>query len=98
MSWGNRMRLVFAFLATAMVPGKALACELCKKNQPKVLEGITHGTGPQGNLDYVIIGVAIVIVGITLFLSLKFLIKPNEESPDHIKNIVLDPNTHRHGR
>ena len=68
----------------------AWACEVCKKNQPKVLEGITHGAGPQGNLDYIIIWTAVVIVTVTLLLSLKFLIRPNENNPNHIKNIVLD--------
>ncbi|MBX2942451.1 MAG: hypothetical protein KF860_08905 [Cyclobacteriaceae bacterium] len=87
------MKSFFVLLATVLIPGNAFACELCKKNQPKVLEGITHGPGPQGDMDYIIIGVAIVIVGITLFLSLKFLIKPDEGNPDHIKNIVLDTNT-----
>lgn len=66
------------------------ACEVCKKNQPKVLEGITHGAGPQGNLDYIIIWTAVVIVTVTLLLSLKLLIRPNENNPNHIKNIVLD--------
>ncbi len=92
------IKLFFVFLATILIPGNILACELCKKNQPKVLEGVTHGPGPQGDMDYIIIGVAIVIVGITLLLSLKFLIKPNENDPDHIKNIVLDTNTRVHER
>ena len=65
------------------------ACELCKKNQPKVLEGVTHGAGPQGTLDYLIIWTAVVIVGVTLALSLKFLIRPNENNSNHIKNIVV---------
>lgn len=67
----------------------ALACELCKKNQPKVLENITHGAGPTGTLDYVITWSAVVLVAITLALSIKFLIRPKEGRTDHIKNIVL---------
>ncbi len=66
----------------------ANACELCKKNQPKGFENITHGAGPSGTLDYIIIWSAIIIVGITLFLSIKYLIKPQENNPEHIKNIV----------
>lgn len=68
----------------------SLACELCKQNQPKVLENITHGTGPSGMLDYVITWSAAVLVVVTLILSLKFLIRPNESRADHIKNIVLN--------
>lgn len=90
---GTWIKSLFVFIVTFLVQGSVLACELCKKNQPKVLEGITHGAGPQGDSDYIIIGVAMVIVGITLFLSLKFLIKPNENNPDHIKNIVLNSNS-----
>lgn len=68
----------------------ALACEVCKQNQPKSLENITHGEGPQSDWDYVIIIAGIIIVSLTLFYSLKFLIKPREKNPDHIKNIVVN--------
>lgn len=71
----------------------AFACELCKKNQPRMLENITHGAGPTGTLDYVIIWSAVVIVSITLFLSIKYLVKPQETDSSHIKNIVLNQNT-----
>ena len=66
----------------------AMACDVCKKNQPAGFQNITHGAGPSGNLDYVIMGVALVIVIATLYLSFKYLIKPQESNPDHIKNIV----------
>lgn len=66
------------------------ACELCKDNQPKALRNITHGTGPQGDVDWIIIWSAVIIVGITLFLSLKYLIKPKEDQAGHIKNIVVE--------
>lgn len=64
------------------------ACDLCKKNQPKGFENITHGAGPSGTLDLIIIWSAVVIVGFTLFFSLKYLIRPKENNPGHIKNIV----------
>lgn len=69
-----------------------LACEVCKSNQPKVLENVTHGAGPSGMIDYVITWSAIILVCITLFLSIKYLIRPQENNPDHIKNIVLNEN------
>jgi len=68
----------------------AWACEVCKKNQPEPLQNITHGVGPQSDWDYVIIIVGMIIVGFTLFYSLKFLIRPGEKNPNHIKNIVVD--------
>ncbi|HET8810792.1 MAG TPA: hypothetical protein VFM65_11085 [Flavobacteriaceae bacterium] len=71
---------------------KSFACEVCKRNQPEPLQGITHGSGPTGNIDYIITAVAVITVGLSLFLAIKFLVKPKEGQPDHIKNIVLDEN------
>ncbi len=65
------------------------ACDLCKKNQPKGLENVTHGTGPTGIIDYVITWSAIMIVGFTLFYSIKYLVNPKENDPSHIKNSIL---------
>lgn len=70
---------------------QALACDVCKRNQPELLQDISHGTGPQSNAEYYIIGGAILIVLFTLFYSLKFLIKPGERSPEHIKKLILKP-------
>lgn len=67
----------------------ALACDLCKKNQPAPLRNITHGTGPQSDWDFLIIAGGLLIVSLTLFYSLKYLIKPRENSPDHIKNRII---------
>ena len=77
-----------------MIAGVAttFACELCKKNQPRILENITHGAGPTGTLDYIITWSAAVIVTITLVLSVKLLIRPKETDNGHIKNIVLNDN------
>ena len=71
---------------------KSAACEVCKKNQPEILQDVTHGQGPQGQWDYIITWTAVVIVAVTLFLSIKLLIRPKEAGPDHIKNIVLHSN------
>ena len=80
------MTLVCVMLAV----GNALACEVCKKNQPEVLKDISHGTGAQADLDYVIIWSAVIIVAITLYLSVKFLVRPKEGTRGHIKNIVVE--------
>ncbi|HZJ37498.1 MAG TPA: hypothetical protein VFD29_12830 [Gillisia sp.] len=79
--------LTFLMLVTHQL---TLACELCKKNQPKGLENITHGTGPTGTLDHIITWTAVVIVSVTLFYSIKYLVKPKENDPDHIKNSILN--------
>ena len=67
-----------------------LACDLCKSHQPKGFENLTHGEGPQGNLDYLIMGVAIIIVGYTLTMSIKYLVRPKENETDHVKNLVIE--------
>ncbi len=66
------------------------ACDACQKQQPKVLQGISHGTGPQSDLDMPIIGVSAIIVLITLVFSVKYLVKPNEKNADHIKRTILN--------
>ncbi len=68
------------------------ACPICKKNQPKGFEDITHGQGPEGNIDYVIMYSAIIIVGYTLIMSVKYLVKPKEKEASHIKNFVVNEN------
>jgi hypothetical protein len=68
----------------------ALACDVCADNQPAGLENITHGEGPTAIWDYIISWGAVIIVGFTLVYSLKYLIKPKENSTSHIKNIVID--------
>ncbi|RDK89183.1 hypothetical protein [Marinirhabdus gelatinilytica] len=69
-----------------------VGCPVCENNQPKGFENITHGQGPDGNLDYIIMFVAIIIVGFTLIMSIKYLIKPKEKNKDHIKNLVVNEN------
>lgn len=82
--------IIFLTLLLMGMPLQALACEVCENRQPKVLKGVTHGIGPQDNIDYIITWTAVVIVGFTLFFSIKFLVKPKESKPDHIKNIVVE--------
>jgi hypothetical protein len=67
----------------------ATACEACKKQQPALLKNVTHGTGPDSNWDYLIVSIAAVIVIITLYYSVKWLIRPGEQSPNHIKQLVI---------
>lgn len=80
---------LFILLAILQV-GSAIACEVCQNNQPEILKGVTHGTGPESKFDSIIIITAIIIVLFTLYYSLKFLIKPNENNPTHIKNQILE--------
>lgn len=70
---------------------QAFACELCKSQQPELLQDIVHGTGPQGTFDYIILWVAIVIVAVTFVLSVLFLIRPDKLDKNHkIKFLPVD--------
>ena len=75
------------FYATTVA---VFACPVCERNKAKALQGITHGAGPTSNWDYVIVGAIAVVTVFTLFYSVKWLIKPNEQNPDHIKLSILN--------
>ncbi len=79
--------VIVCYLAST---ARSWACKLCSKNQPEPLQNITHGAGPQSDWDYLIIIVGIIIVSVTLFYSLRLLIRPGEKVSGHIKNIVVN--------
>lgn len=85
------------FLITGSV-STALACKVCEEQQPGWLKGAVHGPGPGGIWDYVIMIVSILIVLVVLFFSIKFLVKPGEKNPSHIKYSILNPNDPTYGK
>lgn len=68
----------------------ALGCPVCDRNQPSVLKGITHGAGPESRWDYLIVWITVAIVLLTLFFSIKWIIRPGEKSDAHIKRMILN--------
>ncbi|WP_353128903.1 DUF6019 family protein [Parapedobacter pyrenivorans] len=66
------------------------ACPVCERQQPRVLRGVVHGAAPDSGWDYIIVGVIAIIVLITLYFSVKWLVRPGEGVPNHIKRNVLD--------
>ncbi len=68
----------------------AMACPACEAQQPKILRGITHGSGPTSNWDYVAGIVTILIVIVVLFYTIKWLINPGEKETSHIKRTILN--------
>jgi len=84
------MKHKILIIVALLISSVSIACDLCKAKQPKGFENITHGQGPEGDLDYIIMFSAIVIVGYTLIMSIKYLVKPKEKSVDHIKNLVIN--------
>jgi len=67
----------------------AHACPACEKAQPRMLRGITHGAGPDSRWDYLIVLLAVIITLLTLFYSVKWLIRPGERSATHIKHSIF---------
>lgn len=65
------------------------ACEACKAAQPKLTQNFTHGVGPRGNFDWVIVAAVAVIAVYTLVFSIKYLAKPGEKKSNHIKYSIL---------
>ncbi len=66
------------------------ACEVCEKQQPAVLKGIGHGGRADSQWDYVIVIIGVIIVALTLFYSIKWIFRPGERSPDHIKRMIFN--------
>ncbi|WP_018614504.1 hypothetical protein [Segetibacter koreensis] len=84
------MKKMLLIICLVIVRIAAIACPACEKRQPKILQGITHGTGPDSSWDYVIVWATIFIVLITLYYTIKWLIKPEEKNLNHIKRTVLN--------
>ena len=86
------MKAIIISLALLLAAQTAsLACTVCKSQQPKILQGISHGV-PQSNWDYVIVSLTAFIAIATLVISLKQLVRPGERNSDHIKRSILNSN------
>lgn len=81
----------YALLIILLLISKwSIACPVCEEQQPKILKGISHGAGPASNWDWVIVGITAVLVLVTLFYTVKWLVKPGESSETHIKRLFID--------
>ncbi len=83
------MKKILLIVLMMISGGVLYACTVCEKRQPKLFQGITHGTGPDSQWDYVIVSVTAAIVLFTLYFSIKWMIHPGEKSDNHIKRTVL---------
>jgi phage shock protein PspC (stress-responsive transcriptional regulator) len=83
------MKKILLFILTITSSLPTLACPVCERNQPKLVKGIIHGSGPDSNWDYVIVAITSIITLATLFYSIKWIIKPGEKNKDHIKHSIL---------
>ncbi len=66
------------------------ACPACEEQQSGFFRGITHGSGPDSRWDYLIVAAMATIVAATLYFSVKWLIRPGENSRQHIKRFILN--------
>ena len=83
------MKKYIILLWLVLMTFAAVCCPVCDQKQPKLLKGITHGAGPESTWDYLIISIVAVILLFTLYYSIKWLVKPGEQGPDHIKRFIL---------
>lgn len=83
----KKIFLLALFLGSAVL---TWACPACEAKQPRVLKGITHGTGPTSNWDYVAGIVTLLIVIVVLYYTIKWLVDPGEKGTSHIKRSVLN--------
>lgn len=82
----TKISFIILFIMSMQI---VVACPVCEKQQPQITQGLTHGSGPQSNWDWLIIAVIAAITLLTLIFSLKYLIKPGEKNSDHIKQSIL---------
>ena len=77
-------------VATLLSTG-SFACELCQRGQSKFVKAVSsHGQGPDSNWDYIfVVGTALIVL-LTLFYSVKYLLSPKEGGAEHIKSLVID--------
>ena len=73
-----------------MQAADVFACDACKKQQPKFLQGITHGQGPESKWDSIIVGIMVCITLYVLVATIKCLVKPRERNEEHIKRLILN--------
>lgn len=84
------MKTIYLIGIALILQLPVLACPACKRQQPRLLQGITHGAGPESQWDYVIVCVALALTVLVLYYSVKWMIRPGEQAADHIKQFILN--------
>ena len=84
------MKKIFSLLAIILISISSYACPACEKAQPRLLQGISHGAGPESKWDLLIVSFIAVIVVFTLYFSIKWIIRPGEKNSNHIKYFILN--------
>lgn len=85
----DKIKYILAYTTLVFAQAAAFACPVCQKQQPEITQGLTHGAGPQSNWDWVIIALITLITLVALLYSIKYLVRPGEHNPKHIKQSIL---------
>lgn len=84
------MKKYYFLLCSFIISYPLIACPVCERaNKKKLFGSFGHGIGPQSNWDYVWVWIMIIITVITLFYTIKYLVKPNESDKKHIKYSIF---------
>lgn len=86
----NTLKNMLAIVAFLFANTAAVACDVCKKQQPEILQGIAHGAGPQSDWDYVVVWCTVIIVIISFFYTVKWILHPCEKGSEHIKRSIFN--------
>jgi len=84
----NLLKNIFA-LVLVLFSMYVSACDACKLQQPEITKELTHGTGPESDWDWFIVGIVAMITALAFFFSIKYLVKPGEKDDNHIKNLFF---------
>jgi hypothetical protein len=82
-------RILILFLMT-IAAAAARACPTCTIGQPKIIQAISHGPGPDSRWDYLIALAFVIITILTAWYSIKWLIRPGEKAGSHPKNLIFN--------
>jgi len=72
-----------------LISAYALACDACKLQQPEATKEWTHGTGPESDWDWFIVGIVVLLTIVAFYYSVKYLVTPGEKDKHHIKYTVF---------
>ena len=84
------LNALFVIMGIFGIHSSAMACDACKAQQPKFLQGVTHGAGPASKWDYVVVSIMIIITVYSFYAMVRCMTKPAEKTHEDIKNIILN--------
>ncbi len=84
------MKYGVLLISSLFVTVVSFACDVCSRQQPKVLKSVAHGAGPDSSWDYVIVIATTIVVVAALVFSIRWLLYPGEQGKDHIKYSIFN--------